>query len=823
MAPRHQLMKKFPPTGRSFFWHGVLILLPVLVLSSAGFFSLRQDRILARHEAVEKAQALAEQMADSVWQRLFRSDAPLNFPEHSFRLDAEGRLAFPAMPPTSPEPLHLEPEALTEAQRRLWTLLTSVPVLDRPQGIALAQEFLALVPPPSFAAVAQFRLAQQLEESGRYQEAATQFELLAKTYPEAVGETGLALSPLARLKALQLLAQRSQKDAGPNGSQLGPRPEPVEGALELQSLCSNLVVRPSFLSEHLLSRAAALQSVLRLTNVVEPWMEKWAQDERLRELARAVLNTARHVNAGSRTTSGPIGSTAADAEPTDSVRFVMPALFWFHLPDLNPAGQPIYPPSKGIMPKKVEKNRNALGSVVLSGPVATIPENAGPAPTPSRLSSLERFWLATKLPSSEGGHWVVCRALGIWYGKQQILLGSPPLDDLKQGLPILPAWLDYELHVAGVSISSSNEMQRVSFPSDKEKKHPRVKSHPKSVKEAAAEPELLASAVRLENGIEFLRVELAFASPQLFYARQRTRTYVFGGLIGLAAAAALVGFISAQRAFLRQQQLSELKSNFVSSVSHELRAPIASMRLMAESLERGKVSGPGRQAEYYAFLVQECRRLSALIENVLNFARIEQGRKQYELEPTDVVGLLQQVARILEPAGTAKQVRLVLELPADAVAKLTPPPFLDGPAIQQALINLLDNALKHSPADGLVTLGLRVEEWRAGKRIPTEDGLVPGSVARAEEAVLESMLILYVRDQGPGIPEEEHERIFERFYRRGSELRRETQGIGIGLSIVKHVAEAHLGRVRVESQPGQGSTFLLELPLPPRGGHPSNP
>ena len=99
-------------------------------------------------------------------------------------------------------------------------------------------------------------------------------------------------------------------------------------------------------------------------------------------------------------------------------------------------------------------------------------------------------------------------------------------------------------------------------------------------------------------------------------------------------------FWSARRAFDRQLQLNEQKSNFVSSVSHELRAPIASVRLMAENLERGKVSEPAKQGEYFHFIVQECRRLSSLIEKRhLDFSRIEQGRKQYDFEPTNLVAL----------------------------------------------------------------------------------------------------------------------------------------------------------------------------------------
>ena len=114
--------------------------------------------------------------------------------------------------------------------------------------------------------------------------------------------------------------------------------------------------------------------------------------------------------------------------------------------------------------------------------------------------------------------------------------------------------------------------------------------------------------------------------------------------------------------------------------------------------------------------------------------------------------------------------------------------MLDAQAIQQALVNLLDNAIKHSPGDGIVTV-----------RVSLNPQL--------------SILLLSVADQGPGIPEAEHEKIFERFYRRGSELRRETPGVGIGLSIVKHIAEAHGGRVIVESASGQGSRFTIEVPV----------
>jgi signal transduction histidine kinase len=262
---------------------------------------------------------------------------------------------------------------------------------------------------------------------------------------------------------------------------------------------------------------------------------------------------------------------------------------------------------------------------------------------------------------------------------------------------------------------------------------------------------------------------------------------------------------AAYRAFRRQLRLSELKSNFVSSVSHELRAPIASVRLMAESLERGKIADPSKQHEYFRFIVQECRRLSSLIENVLDFSRIEQGRKQFEFEPIDIVALTRQTVKLMQAYATERQVALTLVL-ADNVGSSQPQLSADGKAVQQALINLIDNAVKHSPKGQTVTIGLDV---RGG------DCQEPGKHDTWRDqanAQVQARVALWVEDRGEGIPPDEHAKIFERFYRLGSELRRETQGVGIGLSIVKHVVEAHGGRVLVVSSVGKGSRFTLELP-----------
>ncbi len=346
---------------------------------------------------------------------------------------------------------------------------------------------------------------------------------------------------------------------------------------------------------------------------------------------------------------------------------------------------------------------------------------------------------------------------------------------------------------------------------------------------ASASGELRQAAAMAGSGAKFdnwpsrphftVRVHLADATA--LFAAQRRQQWLFGGMILVTAGVAGLGAWQTNRTFRRQLALNEEQSNFVSSVSHELRAPLASLRLLAEGLAEGRVQDDAKRREYAGFLVQETRRLGALVENVLDFARIEQGRKQYQFEPTDLVRLVTETTRLMEPLAAERQVRLALKLPV-AVAGVGDRFEIkcDGPALQQALVNLLDNALKHAPADSAVTVALEgvAREGSADGPVRQQAETVgkAGSQGElADEGVCAPLgwVRLSVSDAGPGIPPEDHERIFERFFRRGSELRRETQGVGLGLAIVKHIVAAHRGRVWVESQPGQGARFVVELPL----------
>ena len=298
-------------------------------------------------------------------------------------------------------------------------------------------------------------------------------------------------------------------------------------------------------------------------------------------------------------------------------------------------------------------------------------------------------------------------------------------------------------------------------------------------------------------------VRIHLQDPEIVFAAQRRRQWFFGGLILAAAAVAGLAAWQMQRSIHRQQALNEEQSNFIASVSHELRIPLATLRLLAEGLASGRVAEPNQRRQYAGLLLQETRRLGRLVENVLDFGRIEQGRKEYQFEPTDLVRLVSATVRAFEPLAAERKVRIAWTEPVDsqfagrseAVVEL----LADGVALQQALSNLLDNALKHAPEGSEVTVVVEAV------------GTASGDLASVSTQ-LPSVVRISVRDAGPGIPPEDRQRIFERFFRRGSELRRETQGVGLGLAIVRHIVSAHRGRVWVDDTPGPGACFVIELP-----------
>jgi signal transduction histidine kinase len=591
---------------------------------------------------------------------------------------------------------------------------------------------------------------------------------VTRRFPNITGESGLPVAPLAWLKSMELV------------------PDDSAGRIaEAGELARMVVTTPSPVTPMILTRLAAMPGA---AGVVEPWQQRWQRDNVSRELFAAT-----------------------------GLRFAppWPRLFWFTIGNPPPVRSVItnlnwskmqMRPEERWLAVRIDAGTNATRFVCKSQLNHRLAEVFAPAAGDDSATVVAN--LSAILPVSTNS----------WpqFSYTQASALNPQFGALSKLISRLPGYLGVSVDVAGHPLISSNHLPVIEFVGGGGK----GSGQHYVLQRTKGPPPLLAAARKFDAGAEYLRAGVHLVSPDMLYSRQKTRIALFGLLIVASAIAAVIGFVSARRAFLRQQALSDMKSNFVSSVSHELRAPIASVRLLAESLERGKIAEPAKQNEYFRFIVQECRRLSSLIENVLNFARIEQGRKQYDFEPTDLAALIRQTVKLMEPAAIEKQITFTTNLddpqPSPGCAGALRPGetlnsqlFCDGPAIQQALVNLIDNAIKHSPPNETVTIAVN----RTGPPPSADEN------PNEQFSILNSQfsISLSVQDHGPGIPFSEHERIFERFYRSGSELRRETQGVGIGLSIVKHIVEAHGGKVRVESEVSQGSRFVIELPVRPKG------
>jgi len=258
-------------------------------------------------------------------------------------------------------------------------------------------------------------------------------------------------------------------------------------------------------------------------------------------------------------------------------------------------------------------------------------------------------------------------------------------------------------------------------------------------------------------------------------------------LMALLAAALLGGVLFALRAARRAVVLSEMKSDFVSNVSHELRTPLASIRVFGEFLRRGQAHDPDTVRRYGRHIEAESRRLSRLIDNILDFSRIESGRKDYRFVEADL-------AEVVESTVDTFQVRLAesgFTVEYVPPAEELPPLRIDPDAMGQVLHNLVDNAVKYSGESRLVTVRLE----REGDSV-----------------------VCSVEDRGVGIPSGEQAKVFDRFHRAGSSLTHDVKGSGLGLSIVQHIVAAHGGEVGMESAPGRGTTVRVRLPIAGAGG-----
>ena len=231
----------------------------------------------------------------------------------------------------------------------------------------------------------------------------------------------------------------------------------------------------------------------------------------------------------------------------------------------------------------------------------------------------------------------------------------------------------------------------------------------------------------------------------------------------------------------RESRLAEMRSQFVSSVSHELKTPLTAIRMFAETLRMGRSPDQHTQTEYLDTIINESQRLTRLLNNVLDFSKIEQGKKNYHLAPTSLVEVIHTAARALEYPLAQQGFELRLD-----IEESLPVVNADGDALQQAILNLLTNAMKYSGTSREIDLRLQRQNGQA---------------------------VIQVTDYGVGIAREEQAPIFENFYRVLTPESKLIPGTGLGLTLVAHVAKAHGGSVEVQSAAGKGSTFSIHLPM----------
>jgi signal transduction histidine kinase len=292
--------------------------------------------------------------------------------------------------------------------------------------------------------------------------------------------------------------------------------------------------------------------------------------------------------------------------------------------------------------------------------------------------------------------------------------------------------------------------------------------------------ELLSFAAPEDQPRETWRIRTGYGNqtiPEIIAARERPQRAMMAVLAGVMA----LGVFFVARAAAREVRLAELKSNFVSSVSHDLKTPLALIQLFAETLELGRLKNTDRAQEYYRIINSEARKLTRLINNLLDFSKIEAGLRRYRRVPEDLGVLVARVIAALDSQFRHNQFSVSL--------KTTPgmnPVLVDAEAAEQALENLLSNAMKYSPEHREILV-----------EVDAVDGF--GRVR--------------VTDRGIGIAPRLQRRVFRKFFRVQTDAGSGPQGTGLGLAIVDHVMRGHGGFVRVESVPGRGSTFTLHFPL----------